>query len=168
MGILNIWLHKFDHLHEWIQQCPSSVFCKDKCNQNKLPEVKDAENIASDLYVGKAAKGATMHNPDVFMVAIGWRLLNFRCRLSILENLRKSSTTFGWVFVKVIRIWPEFTCLWVLEIIFENTETRKVKTKIMRAWLGPCWNLVPVVVVVVCVCICASGWAHVVVLLHHW
>ena len=48
-----------------------SVFIKDKWNQEKLQEVKDAENIASDPIV-KAAKVTTMHNPDVFMVANGW------------------------------------------------------------------------------------------------
>ena len=40
---------------------------------------------------------------------------------------------FWWVCAKVIRIWPEFTCLRVFEIIFENPETRRVKTG-----LGPC------------------------------
>ena len=36
------------------------------------------------MYIGKAAKVATMHNPDVFMVHESWPL-NFRCRLSIFE-----------------------------------------------------------------------------------
>ena len=70
-----------------------------------------SEFAAFPMYIGKAAKVATMHNPDVFMVAIGWRQLNFRCRLSMFEYLRKSSATFWWVFAKVIWIWPEFSCL---------------------------------------------------------
>ena len=41
------------------------------------------------------------------------------------------------LFSEVIRIWPKFTCLKVLKIIFENPETGKIKTKIMRALWGP-------------------------------
>ena len=83
------------------------VFHKEEWNQEKLPEVKDAENIASDhlsrigaqcMYIGKAGKVATMqwmHNPDVFIVAIGWWPLNFRCRLSIFEFWGNLQRLFG-------------------------------------------------------------------------
>ena len=37
------------------------------------------------------------------------------------------------MFAEVIRIWTNFTCLRVLEIIFQNPETSKIQTKIMRA-----------------------------------
>ena len=37
----------------------------------------------------------------------------------------------------VIQIWPEFTCLRILENSFENPETRKIQMKIMRALQWP-------------------------------
>ena len=36
----------------------------------------------------------------------------------------------------VIWIWPDFTCLRILENYFQNPDTPIVQTKIMRAWLG--------------------------------
>ena len=165
------------------------MFLKDPWNQETLPEVKDAEKLASasDLFRTGACMLGRQHWQKLRCVHRWWHLtwcqlgdhwisvadcqcLNiggsllasdlFRTGACILGRQQKWRCVHCWcqlgdcwisvadckclniegslrrIFAEVIRILTNFTCLKVLEIIFETPETRKIQTKIMRAQPG--------------------------------
>ena len=78
------------------------------------------------MHIGKAAKVATIHNDAIFQTHSWVVTVIFSGKLSMFEYHK------SWLllFVEVIRIWPEFTCLKGLEIILKPLRQGKSKRKL--------------------------------------
>ena len=116
-------------------QCPGPFsVLQGQMQPRNTSRSEDAKNIASDLFrtgaciSGRQQKWLQCIIQMFSWFNIGWIVtVEFPLQTVNIWILRKPSATF---FEKVIRIWTEFTCLRVLEIIFENPETRKVQRKV--------------------------------------